>query len=94
MLTKHFVPSQLIYQILSYKKHDKVLMTPGAYNPRTYSTRLIESSMPLRTSTLAPNRQTNPLNVSDLRYRNFLQPRSSTLSSSRCNAPINLIPFL
>ncbi|MBA0629630.1 hypothetical protein Godav_024153 [Gossypium davidsonii] len=58
-------------------------MAPGAYNPRTYSTRLTESSMPLRTSTLAPNRQTNPLDVSDLRYRNSLQPRSSMLSNSR-----------
>ncbi|MBA0610913.1 hypothetical protein Godav_011663 [Gossypium davidsonii] len=58
-------------------------MTPGAYNPQTYSTRLTESSMPLRTSTLAPNRQTNPLNVSNLQYNNSLQPRSSMLSNPR-----------
>ncbi|TYH65365.1 hypothetical protein ES332_D06G051000v1 [Gossypium tomentosum] len=69
-------------QNLSYQQHDQVSMTAGAYNPRTYSTRLTESSMPLRTSTLSPNRQTNPLDVSNLRYRNSLQPRSSTLSNS------------
>ncbi|MBA0750018.1 hypothetical protein Gogos_003884, partial [Gossypium gossypioides] len=69
-------------QNLSYQQHDQVSMAPGAYNPRTYSTRLTESSMPLRTSTLAPNRQTNPLDVSDLRYRNSLQPRSSMLFNS------------
>ncbi|MBA0665308.1 hypothetical protein Goklo_005175 [Gossypium klotzschianum] len=82
MLTKHSMPSQLMSQNLSYQQHDQVSMAPGAYNPRTYSTRLTESSMPLRTSTLAPNRQTNPLDVSDLRYRNSLQPRSSMLSNS------------
>ncbi|MBA0747348.1 hypothetical protein Gogos_004267 [Gossypium gossypioides] len=69
-------------QNLSYQQHDQVSMTAGAYNPRTYSTRLTESSMPLRTSTLSPNRQTNPLDVSNLRYRNSLQPRSSMLSNS------------
>ncbi|MBA0629626.1 hypothetical protein Godav_024153 [Gossypium davidsonii] len=82
MLTKHSMPFQLMSQNLSYQQHDQVSMAPGAYNPRTYSTRLTESSMPLRTSTLAPNRQTNPLDVSDLRYRNSLQPRSSMLSNS------------
>ncbi|KAL1079953.1 hypothetical protein V6Z11_D10G256500, partial [Gossypium hirsutum] len=83
MFTKHSMPSQLMSQNLSYQQHDQVSMAPGAYNPRTYSTRLTESSMPLRTSTLAPNRQTNPLDVSDLRYRNSLQPRSSMLFNSR-----------
>ncbi|KAK8291174.1 hypothetical protein V6Z11_D06G045500 [Gossypium hirsutum] len=83
MLTKHPIPSQFMSQNLSYQQHDQVSMTAGAYNPRTYSTRLTESSMPLRTSTLSPNRQTNPLDVSNLRYRNSLQPRSSTLSNSR-----------
>ncbi|KAH1057544.1 hypothetical protein J1N35_035609 [Gossypium stocksii] len=77
-------------RILSYQKHDQVLMISGAYNPRTYSTRLIESSMPLRTSTLAPNRQTNPLDVSDLGYRNSLQPRSSMLSNSRSNSQFSM----
>ncbi|MBA0625836.1 hypothetical protein Godav_003588 [Gossypium davidsonii] len=85
MLTKHSIPSQFMSQNLSYQQHDQVSMTAGAYNPRTYSTRLTESSMPLRTSTLSPNRQTNPLDVSNLRYRNSLQPRSSTLSNSRYN---------
>ncbi|TYG57472.1 hypothetical protein ES288_D08G144200v1 [Gossypium darwinii] len=42
---------------------------------------LAESFMPLRTSTLTPNRQTNPLNVSNLQYNNSLQPRSSMLSN-------------
>ncbi|PPE00705.1 hypothetical protein GOBAR_DD02260 [Gossypium barbadense] len=44
---------------------------------------LAESFMPLRTSTLTPNRQTNPLNVSNLQYNNSLQPRSSMLSNPR-----------
>ncbi|PPS19572.1 hypothetical protein GOBAR_AA00998 [Gossypium barbadense] len=70
-------------QNLSDQQHDQLSITPGAYNPRTYSTRLTESSMPLRTSILAPNRQTNPLDVSNLRFRNSLQPRSSMLSNSR-----------
>ncbi|KAH1057545.1 hypothetical protein J1N35_035610 [Gossypium stocksii] len=82
MLTQHSIPSQFMSQNLSYQQHDQVSMTPGAYNPRTYSTRLTESSMPLRTSTLATNRQTNPLDVSNLRYCNSLQPRSSMLSNS------------
>ncbi|KAK8347857.1 hypothetical protein V6Z11_A06G045900 [Gossypium hirsutum] len=83
MLTKHSIPSQFMSQNLSDQQHDQFSITPGAYNPRTYSTRLTESSMPLRTSILAPNRQTNPLDVSNLRFRNSLQPRSSMLSNSR-----------
>ncbi|KAL1150344.1 hypothetical protein V6Z11_A10G252200 [Gossypium hirsutum] len=82
MLTKHSMPSQLMSQNLSYQQQGQVSMAPGAYNPRTYSTRLTESFMPLRTSTLAPNCQTNPLDVSNLRYYNSLQPRSSMLSNS------------
>ncbi|TYI21581.1 hypothetical protein ES332_A06G046800v1 [Gossypium tomentosum] len=82
MLTKHSIPSQFMSQNLSDQQHDQLSITPGAYNPRTYSTRLTESSMPLRTSILAPNRQTNPLDVSNLRFRNSLQPRSSMLSNS------------
>ncbi|MFQ6626452.1 hypothetical protein Gotur_004577 [Gossypium turneri] len=75
MLTKHSVPSQLLSQNLSYQQHDQISMSPGTYNLQTYSTRLTESFMPLRTSTLAPNRQTNPLDVSDLQYRNFLKTK-------------------
>ncbi|KAA3476704.1 tpr repeat-containingprotein [Gossypium australe] len=82
MLTKDSMPSQLMSQNFSYQ-HDQVSMTPRAYNPQTYNTGLAKSSMPLRTSTLAPNRQTNPPNVSDLRYCHSLQPRSSMLSSLR-----------
>ncbi|MFQ6659542.1 hypothetical protein Gotur_028405 [Gossypium turneri] len=80
MLTKDSMPSQLMSQNFSYQ-HDQVSMTPGAYNPQTYNIGLAKSSMPLRTSTLAPNRQTNPPDVSDLRCCHSLQPRSSMLSS-------------
>ncbi|TYI07867.1 hypothetical protein ES332_A10G255800v1 [Gossypium tomentosum] len=47
MLTKHSMPSQLMSQNLSYQQQGQVSMAPGAYNPRTYSTRLTESFMPL-----------------------------------------------
>ncbi|MBA0597308.1 hypothetical protein Gorai_007116, partial [Gossypium raimondii] len=80
MLTKDSMPSQLMSQNFSYQ-HDQVSMTPRAYNPQTYNIGLAKSSMPLRTSTLAPNRQTNPPDVSDLRCCHCLQPRSSMLSS-------------
>ncbi|KAK8291173.1 hypothetical protein V6Z12_D06G045100 [Gossypium hirsutum] len=82
MLTKDSMPSQLISQNFSYQ-HDQVSMTPRAYNPQTYNIGLAKSSMPLRTSTLAPNRQTNPPDISDLRCCHCLQPRSSMLSSLR-----------
>ncbi|TYH65364.1 hypothetical protein ES332_D06G051000v1 [Gossypium tomentosum] len=44
-------------QNLSYQQHDQVSMTAGAYNPRTYSTRLTESSMPLRSYHLPHHQQ-------------------------------------
>ncbi|KAK8347856.1 hypothetical protein V6Z12_A06G045500 [Gossypium hirsutum] len=81
MLTKDSMPSQLMSQNFSYQHH-QVSMTPRAFNPQTYNIGLAKSSMPLRTSTLAPNRQTNPPDVSDLRCHS-LQPRSSMLSSLR-----------
>ncbi|MBA0747347.1 hypothetical protein Gogos_004266 [Gossypium gossypioides] len=80
MLTKDSMPSQLMSQNFSYQ-HDQVSMTTRAYNPQTYNIGLAKSSMPLRTSTLAPNRQTNPPDVSELRCCHSLQPRSSMLSS-------------
>ncbi|TYH65363.1 hypothetical protein ES332_D06G051000v1 [Gossypium tomentosum] len=57
MLTKHPIPSQFMSQNLSYQQHDQVSMTAGAYNPRTYSTRLTESSMPLRSYHLPHHQQ-------------------------------------
>ncbi|WRX29819.1 hypothetical protein QQP08_022306 [Theobroma cacao] len=88
-LTKHSMPMQLMPQLFPYQ-HTQFPMAPGPYNSQTPSYMLPESSMPLSSSSLAelrspilpPYLQTNPLDVSDFQYRNSLQSKPVTLSSS------------
>ncbi|GMI77152.1 hypothetical protein HRI_001384500 [Hibiscus trionum] len=72
---------QFMPRLFSYQRN-QVAIAPRAYNPQTYSTRLPESSMRLRTP-IRPTGQTNPLGVSDLQYLNSLQSKVTMLPSGR-----------